>query len=148
MLWQPSVSQIANAPVEQFRQQINKDFGLSLKSYADLHTWSVQNTESFWASVWTFSNIISEHRGDTVLENPNIMPGAKWFPEAKLNYAQNLLHRSDDATAIIFRSENGDEQQLSYAQLNAQVASLARAFKSAGVVAGYLTVSVKSSQKY
>ncbi len=136
MLWQPSNSQIADAPVERFRHQVNADYNESIQSYAELHAWSVKNPESFWTSVWTFSNIISEQRGDSVLENPDAMPGAKWFPGARLNYAQNLLRRRDDAPAIIFRSENAQEQQLSYAELNAQVASLARAFKSAGVIAG------------
>lgn len=136
ILWQPSANQIAQTPVERFRQQVNIDFGENLQSYTELHAWSIKNPESFWASVWTFTDIISEHRGDTVLENPAAMPGAKWFPDARLNYAQNLLRRRDDAVAIIFRPENGQEQTVSYAQLNAQVASLARAFKSAGVTVG------------
>jgi len=136
ILWRPSAEQIANTPVEHFRAFVNERFDLSLQDYPQLHSWSVESTADFWSSVWDFNGIVCEHKGDAILNNAGAMPGANWFPGAKLNYAANLLRRNDDGDAIVFKSENGDQFSLSHAQLRSQVASLSRALRAHGIVAG------------
>ncbi len=135
-IWTPSVETINSAPITRFQQTVNEQHGLSLNSYVDLHKWSVENLALFWESVWDFADVKSQGRGDAVLENADQMPGANWFPEARLNYAQNLLRRNDDSPAIQFRCEDGSSRILSHKELKQQVASLARALKAEGVVSG------------
>lgn len=136
ILWQPSAEQVASAPIEQFRAFVNERFGLSIQNYTQLHAWSVDSIADFWSSMWDFNDIVCEQKGDTVLSNGDAMPGANWFPDARLNYAANLLRRNDNNDAIVFKSENGDQFSLSHAQLRSQVASLARALRAKGIVAG------------
>jgi len=135
-LWAPTAEQIAETPIEHFRTFVNTQTNQSLQTYADLHGWSVAESESFWSNFWDFAKVLCDNKGNVVLSNPNKMPGAQWFPEARLNYAENLLQRNDNAIAIIFRSENGDETQLTFAELRAQVASVARALRGKGVGVG------------
>ncbi len=136
IMWQPNEQRKAAAPVEQFRKFVNQRFHLDLKDYTDLHAWSVASIEDFWSTMWDFNNIVCDTKGDRVLANAHAMPGASWFPDARLNYAANLLRRNDDGDAIVFRSEHGDEITLSHKALRAQVGSLSRALRTAGVVAG------------
>ena len=136
VLWQPSAERVANAPVERFRHYINKQFDLELNNYTELHAWSVQRCEQFWSALWDYNGVICDTKGERILSNASAMPGAQWFPDAKLNYAANLLRRNDDTPAIVFRSEHGDELNLTHAQLRSQVASLSRALRAEGVVAG------------
>ena len=136
VLWEPSAERVAEAPVEKFRLYVNQQFDLSLQSYTDLHAWSIACSEDFWSTLWDFNGVVCDAKGDRILSNPTAMPGAVWFPDAKLNYAANLLRRNDTTDAILFRSENGEESVLSHAQLRAQVASMARALRASGVVVG------------
>ncbi len=134
LLWQPV--DIEQTPVEKFRLFVNERHGLSLQSFADLHAWSVAEMDSFWVDLWDFSEVRAQTRGERVRLNPDAMPGVSWFPDARLNYADNLLRRNDDSIAIVFRSENGEERTLTHAQLVAQVASVSRKLRSLGVVSG------------
>lgn len=136
VLWQPSAQRVAGAQIEKFRLFVNQQLNLDLQNYTDLHAWSVASVEQFWSALWDFNGIVCEAKGERVLINPTAMPGASWFPDAKLNYAANLLRRNDDATAIVFRSENGEQVELSHAQLRAQVASMSRALRATGIIAG------------
>lgn len=125
-LWQPSADTIANARMTDFLQQVNTEKNVALANYHDLYQWSVDNDESFWSMVWDYFDVIGE-KGSTVVTDKEKMPGAKWFPEAKLNFAENLLRHKDDHIALIFRGENGVRQQLTYAELNHEVAALPQA---------------------
>ena len=136
ILWRPSAEQVASAPIEHFRAFVNERVGVSIQNYTQLHAWSVDSSADFWSCMWDFNGIVCERKGDTVLSNGNAMPGARWFPDARLNYAANLLRRNDNSDAIVFKSENGDQFSLSHAQLRSQVASLSRALRAQGVVAG------------
>ena len=100
-LWTPSADAVANTQVELFRHAINKEHSLQLSDYAQLHAWSVEQPEAFWLAVWQFTDVVSSKRGDVVLANGDAMPGASWFPEAQLNYAENCLRRNDDTPALI-----------------------------------------------
>ena len=74
--------------------------------YPSLHAWSVRSPDAFWGELWDFAQVVGE-RGEVVVEHLERMPGARWFPQARLNYAENLLRRRDDAPALIYRDESG-----------------------------------------
>ncbi len=117
----------------------NKDF----LDYESLYQWSIQETEKFWLSVWEFTDIIAEFRGNMVIKDHKKMPGAKWFPEARLNYAENLLRRDDESDAIIFWGEDKVRKRLTFSKLKQQVAAVAQSLKARGIgpgdrIAGYL----------
>jgi acetoacetyl-CoA synthetase len=111
-------------------------------SYAELHRWSVEHRENFWSLVWDFCEVRGE-KGARVLVDGERMPGAHWFPGAKLNFAENMLRVRDEADAIVFWGEDRVRKRLSRAGLYALVSRLAQALAAAGVgkgdrVAGYL----------
>jgi acetoacetyl-CoA synthetase len=107
-----------------------------------LWRWSVEHPDAFWRAMWTFAGIVGEP-GEVTLENADRMPGARFFPQARLNFAQNLLRRSDATPALIFRGEDKVRRTVGWAELNEEVARLVRALRTLGVksgdrVAGYL----------
>ncbi|WP_404398804.1 acetoacetate--CoA ligase [Idiomarina loihiensis] len=134
-LWQPSADTIANARMTDFLQQVNTEKSAALANYHDLYQWSVDNDESFWSMIWDYFDVIGE-KGTTIVTDKEKMPGAQWFPDASLNFAENLLRHKDDHIALIFRGENGTRQQLTYAELNHEVAAFAEGLRQRGVEAG------------
>jgi len=116
-------------------REINEEFGLNLKSYEEIWAWSVDNSEQFWSKIWDFCGVIGD-KGERVLANPSKMPGAEFFPDARINFAENLLRRRDKATAIISRDEQGGERTISFEDLYDQVSLWQQAFMAAGIVAG------------
>ena len=119
-LWRPSAERIASARVTAFMQALGKRWEARCTDYASLWRWSVDNPEAFWTSVWEACGAIGE-RGNTVLENGRSMPGARWFPQARLNYAQNLLRRVDETDALVFWGEDKVKRRLSRAELYREV---------------------------
>jgi acetoacetyl-CoA synthetase len=134
-LWIPSAERIQAARITAFQQHVNQRWGLQLDAYAALHAWSVAAPEPFWRSVWDFCGVLGEP-GETVLLNGDRMPGARWFPAARLNFAENLLRARGPETALVFRGETQVERRLSHAELYQQVAQLAAALRARGVTAG------------
>ena len=142
-LWQPSAERIERSRITAFMRALEAEHGVRCADYAAFHRWSIEEPERFWSAVWSFGGVIAETRGSEVVRHRERMPGARWFPEARLNYAENLLRRRDDAPALIFRGEDRARRQLSFAELHACVSRLAQALRSWGVapgdrVAGYL----------
>ncbi len=136
ILWKPSDERIKNSNMFAFMQKINNKYGKSFEEYNDLYNWSVENIPDFWAEMWETAGIISSKGYDTVIDDINKMPGAKWFSGAKLNFAENLLRYRDDKTAIIFKGEGQTPVKVTYSQLYKEVASLARSLRDAGVKPG------------
>ncbi|QIL89504.1 acetoacetate--CoA ligase [Microbulbifer sp. SH-1] len=141
-LWQPTQAAIAATQMDQFRRQINELHQQSLPDYHALYQWSVDHREQFWSHLWEFGEVIASARGNKILGKDS-MPGAEWFPEAQLNFAENLLRFRDDKPALVERLENGRRRTLSYQQLYEQVERLAAALADAGVgegdrVAGFM----------
>jgi acetoacetyl-CoA synthetase len=136
LLWTPSPEKIAATNMAAFMRRAGFD------SYEALWQWSVDQPEAFWPLVWDFCGAIGE-RGNAVLEHGDRMPGAIWFPQAKLNYAENLLKLRDDGDALVFWGEGKVKRRLTRGQLYAEVSRFQQALKAAGVtegdrVAGYL----------
>lgn len=134
-LWSPSPERIAKANLTRFMQQARMKYSAPMHDYAALHRWSVEFPEQFWAEVWQFCGVQAQ-RTDIVLENPTSMPGARWFPDAAINFAENLLSRDDATPAIIFHNELGARRELSFKQLRKEVARIANGLSEAGVVSG------------
>jgi len=143
LLWQPSTERIESTNMFRFIKQINEKFGTSLSAYPDLYQWSIDHIPEFWAEVWDFAGIIHSAPYDQVVDDPAKMPGAKWFPGARLNFAENLLRFRDDQPAIVFTCEGGQLRKLTYAELYQEVARTAAALSAVGVqvndrVAGFM----------
>jgi acetoacetyl-CoA synthetase len=135
-LWQPTAQRAAATELARFLRLARK------KSFDELHAWSIAHSEDFWNLLWDFCEVRGE-KGARTLVDAGRMPGAQWFPDAKLNFAENLLRRRDAADAIVFWGEDRIKRSLTFAQLHALVSRLAQALADAGVkkgdrVAGYL----------
>ena len=136
-LWTPSAEWKTKANVTRFIEFVNVTCGEEIGSYSDLHKWSVENIEQFGAAVWDFVEIKASRKYDKVVDDLGIFPGAEWFPDARLNFAENLLRfREDNQPAFIFRGEDKKAASMSYAELYNTVARLARSLRDIGVVAG------------
>ena len=135
-LWTPSPDRAAQTGMGRFMARAGK------KSYDELHAWSVRESEAFWNLLWDFCAVKGEKGGRTLVDGGR-MPGAKWFPDGKLNFAENLLRRRDDADAMVFWGEDRIRRKLSHKSLYVLVSRLQQALADAGVgsgdrVAGYL----------
>jgi acetoacetyl-CoA synthetase len=135
-LWTPSPQRVAQTELARFMALARKH------SYEELHAWSVGQSEDFWNLVWDFCEVRGQ-KGARTLVDADRMPGAKWFPEGKLNFAENLLRRRDAADAIVFWGEDRVRRKLSHRNLYDLVSRLSQALADAGVrkgdrVAGYL----------
>ncbi|HET8609630.1 MAG TPA: acetoacetate--CoA ligase [Burkholderiales bacterium] len=142
-LWQPSAERVARANMTAFIAHARDHWQADVADYADLYRWSIEAPEQFWQSVWAFCGVIAETPGGHVLIDGDRMPGARWFPDARLNFAQNLLRRRDDGIALTFRGEDRVTGRITYAELYSEVSRLAQALRAAGVttgdrVAGYM----------
>ncbi|MGL5214154.1 MAG: acetoacetate--CoA ligase [Aeromonas hydrophila] len=141
-LWQPDQERIQQSNLQHFMAEVNRFHGLQLHSYAQLYQWSVEKTTRFWPLVWQHCGVKGE-LGNIVAENRQEMQRTRWFPDSRLNFAENLLRRQDDTPAIISRIEGSPSQILSWRELADQVARLAQWLRGQGigrgdVVAAYL----------
>jgi acetoacetyl-CoA synthetase len=134
-LWTPSQAGIDAANMTHFIAQVNRNHELSISDYDGLYLWSLDEKEHFWSELWDFCGIIGD-KGENILVGGDHIETAQWFPEARLNFAENLLRRKDDETAIIFRAEDQVEYSLSYRELYQQVASVAAWLKARNLQPG------------
>jgi acetoacetyl-CoA synthetase len=142
-LWQPSKARVEHSNLMAFIHAANRRFGASVDDYASLRQWSVAAPSEFWSLVWEQAGLIGDGPGSVVVDDVRKMPGARWFPEARLNFAENLLRRNDDGDALVFWGEEKVKRRLSFAELHRLVSRLQQALTAAGVgvgdrVAGYL----------
>ncbi|WP_374483046.1 acetoacetate--CoA ligase [Zoogloea sp.] len=134
-LWTPDAARVAAANITAFAKGVEQRWGRVLPDYAALHAWSIDEPEEFWASVWELGEVRGE-QGAVVLEDGERMPGARWFPEARLNFAENLLRSRDEGDALVFWGEDRVKNRLSHADLYRQVARFAAALRELGVEQG------------
>ena len=136
-IWRPSSQRIAAARMTRFAAEAQRRYGVNSTRYSDLWNWSIAQPEQFWSLLWSFCNVIGQ-QGSRVLAGGDAITTAQWFPEARLNFAQNLLrgNRADDADAVVFWGENKVRRRLTYAALHDQVAATAAALRSQGIGPG------------
>ncbi len=141
-LWQPSGEHIRRAHLTAFAREVEESWGVATHDFASLHRWSLEEPARFWKSLWSFAEVVGE-AGDEVLVDGDRMPGSRWFPQARLNFAENLLRRRDASPALVFRGEDRVDRVLDHGSLALCVARLARTLRDWGLrpgdrVAGYL----------
>ncbi len=135
-LWRPSWDRIENANITQFIEFVNTKFDLWIADYDGLYDWSVNSIEDFWASVWEFSKVTSSHGYSSVVDEIGKMPGATWFPDARLNFAENLLRFNDDSLAFIFKGETAPVIRMSFSDLHQEVSRLSNTLREMGIRPG------------
>ncbi|MDH1265909.1 acetoacetate--CoA ligase [Pseudomonas sp. GD03944] len=135
-LWTPSAERLAATRLDAFRHFVNQRHALQLADYPALHAWSVAEREAFWQAIVDFFDLRFSAPAERVLREGPAMPDARWFPGARLNFAEHLLRRRDDHPALVAIGEDGSREQLSYAELAGHVAGLQRSLREAGVGIG------------
>ena len=142
-IWRPSAARTADSNLTRFAACVSARKGLRLDGYEQVYAWSVSRPEEFWTELARFADVRANWGAGPVLENPDRMPGARFFPNARLNFAENLLRHDDDHAAIVFVNERGTRRQFSHRELRREVARVAAGLRAAGVgegdrVAGFL----------
>lgn len=137
-LWSPSQESIEWSRMYAFARWAERKHGVDLPHYQALHKWSTEHLEDFWSDIWEYFGVVSSEQSDRVLTTRE-MPGAQWFPGAKLNYAENSLRaaksRPDDV-AIVGEHESAPRTELTWRDFEAQVASVAQRLRDLGVEPG------------
>jgi acetoacetyl-CoA synthetase len=134
-IWTPSAETVARANMTAFREMVAEQIAPSVTDYASLYRWSIDNPALFWPAVWEFCGV-NGRRAARTIDYGNRMPGATWFPEAHLNFAENLMRRRDAAEAIVFWNEQGRQSAHGFDEVYEQAAALAAAMRGWGVTAG------------
>ena len=136
VMWTPSDERINSSQMFKFIKVINNKYNLDLTSFPELHSWSVKNKSKFWSSIWDFFEVIGSKGREPYIEPINQMLGSRFFPNGKLNYAENMLSGNISGTAIVFKSENKIRKEISWKDLKTQASALANVLKDEGVVKG------------
>jgi acetoacetyl-CoA synthetase len=136
LLWTPCEEAVERATITRYQRWLEETRGLRFDDYAALWEWSVDDLEAFWSSIWEFGEVQASAPYQRVLGRRE-MPGAEWFPGARLNYAEHIFARAQGpAPAMIARSESRDDVTLSWDELRAQVARAAAGLRALGVGPG------------
>ena len=135
-LYVPDPTRVREARISAFADLLRERHGADVSDFDALHRFSVTHMEAFWAAVWDFCGVIASERGERVLARPDAMPGAQFFPDARLNFARNLLRKSTDEPAIYFRAEDKAERVLTWRELHSEVSRLQQALRAEGVGPG------------
>ncbi len=136
LLWEPSAERKAASNLASFMARANAEKGAGAEDYRALHRWSVERPDAFWDLVWDDAGIIGEKGAAPLVEDGGRMPGARFFPRARLNYAENLLRMRGAAPAIVFRREDGLRRVWSRDRLYDTTSRLAQALAAAGIGEG------------
>jgi acetoacetyl-CoA synthetase len=134
-LWEPTVSAMEASEMAAFMRFAAQRTGRGFDGYDALHAWSIDDLSGFWSALWDFCAVKGE-KGTVIVENEKAMPGARFFPQARLNFAENLLSRTGPEAALIFRGEDKVERRLSWDELHGAVSRFAQALRAVGVVSG------------
>jgi acetoacetyl-CoA synthetase len=136
LLWTPSAERVERANLTAYQRWLKKEKGLEFASYEDLWRWSVTDLEAFWQSLWDYFKVESSAPHERVLVSHR-MPGAQWFPGARLNYAQHALrYERPGADALMFLSERTPLSRMSWQELGGKVRILATQLRKLGVRPG------------
>jgi acetoacetyl-CoA synthetase len=135
-LWRPSRERVEQSNMVRFARFAEARFGCRLPDYDALWRWSVERLPDFWETLWDFLEIRAERRFDRVVDDLDRMPGARWFPGARLNFAENLLRHDDHRIALVGRSEHREPVHVTWHELRRQVARVADGLRRCGVRPG------------
>lgn len=134
-IWQPSAERIAASNLSRLIEEVGNQRS-EVTDYPSLYQWSIDQPAEFWNAVWQFCGVVASQAADVVVEDLDRMPGARWFPGAQLNFAENLLRFRDEQPALVFWNEQGHQESWTYAELYAEVSRLAAALRALGVQPG------------
>src|SRR5688500_11635712 len=137
-LWRPSPAAIADSNMAKFRARVARDCSVELSDTDALWRWSVDDIERFWLTLWRFCDVIGEP-GAVTLKDRDKMPGAQFFPDGRLNYAENMLRFSaagGEGDAIVFWGEDKVKRRISHAELHDRVSRLAQHLRALGLKPG------------
>ncbi len=142
-IWTPSPERVAASRLQQFIDRVGAS------DFDDLHRWSLDCPEEFWRAVWDFVGIQASREPARVLDDGDKMPGARWFPGAQLNFAENLLRYQDGREALVCLTESGQRRSLTFSELRSEVGALAAALAGVGVgpgdrIAGFVANSTEA----
>ena len=140
-IWRPSATRVADTNLTRFMDRLNARKGLRLRDYGALYTWSIEQPAEFWREFADFAAVrVDWGSGPAIADDSGQasaqMPGARFFRDARLNFAENLLRYADQQPALVFRNERSTRREISYAELRETVARIAAGLQAAGVVAG------------
>ncbi|MDR1334892.1 MAG: acetoacetate--CoA ligase, partial [Holosporaceae bacterium] len=133
LLWTPSEERIAASNATAFMQQVREQYGFDGRTFHDLWHWSVSNSSDFWNSVWDFCSIIGDKGSDRLSNGAAVFWEHRYFPDAQLNFSENLLRRQDDCPALIFWGEEKVRRILTWKDLYEAVARTAAALRRLGI---------------
>ena len=134
-LWVPSQQILHDSPMARFIAWCGERYGRSFVDYDEFHAWSVAERGDFWTAIWEFCGVRGK-RGERALANGDVMLEARFFPDAELNFAENLLSKSGEGDALIFRGEDKASDRWSWDRLTAMVSRLQQAYRAAGIGKG------------
>ncbi len=136
VMWRPTPQQIATARLTDYQQWLHARTGLRFDNYQRLWKWSVDSIEPFWQSVWDYFGVMADGSCEPVLASRE-MPGAQWFPNARLNYAEHVFRNATETRpALIVRREDAPAREVSWAELRRDTAAFAQRLQELGVKAG------------
>ena len=144
-LWQPTEKKVQESILEDFAKFVKFE---SNKKFKDFWKWSVSNPEVFWSKFWDYSKIIGD-KGKEIIKKDKIFNKNKFFPEAKINYAENILKKKNDSVAINFLSESGFEESITWIEMYQKVCKFSSYLKSLNLkkgdrVVGYVPNKIES----
>ena len=135
VLWTPSAKRIAAHPMTRFMAAAGERSGEHFATYRDLHDWTLREPAAFWDLLWDHCDVLGE-KGERIIENGDAMPGARFFPDARLSYARNLLRPKGDEPAIVFRGEDRARSVVSWDALHAMVSRIQQGLRARGIGRG------------
>ncbi len=135
-IWRPSEARIRNANITRFLERVRADGNPVIESYRDLWQWSVDQPAAFWRHIRDFCGLQLQREPDAVMTPADHIRDTRFFPGARLNFAENLLRFDDDRPALVFRNEAGDRLVWTYADLHRETARIAAGLRADGVEAG------------
>jgi acetoacetyl-CoA synthetase len=140
-LWTPSAERVGSARITAFTEKLRDKYAQRFPDYWSLWRWSIANKEVFWRELWDFSAVVGD-TGSRTLVDGHLMPGAQWFPDAQLNFAENLLKKRGSDDALVFWNEQGDRRRLSFDALRDAVTCVQQGLREIGVTAGDRVASI------
>ena len=135
-LWEPAQDRVEQTTLYAFMRAMEERWDETFIDFSAFWRWTVEEDEKFWLSLWDYCDVVAEKRGERIVEHKHRMPGARWFPDARLSYPENLLRRRDDAVAMVFWGEDQVRRELTFNEVYDQVSCTAQALAAMGVAKG------------